>query len=108
MADGYARTSKGGVGCVCVTTGVGALSALNGIMMSYAERVPIVIISGTPFALESGKAQNGSILLHHTTGTSTSMTAEADIFKQVCCNVCFLDLFPSFFKNEKIITISFS
>ena len=88
MADGYARTSSGGVGCVVVTCGVGSLSAINGTLMSYAEKIPVVYISGTPFILDALKAKKGDIFIHHTTGTETSFTTEAEVFKQVCCEVC--------------------
>ena len=88
MADGYARTSSGGVGCVVVTCGVGSLSAINGTLMSYAEKIPVVYISGTPFILDTLKTKNGNIFIHHTTGTETSFTTEAEVFKHVCCEVC--------------------
>ncbi|MCP3752364.1 alpha-keto acid decarboxylase family protein [Pseudomonas sp. SBB6] len=45
-ADGYARTQ--GFGAVLTTYGVGDLSALNGIAGAYAERVPVIMISGMP------------------------------------------------------------
>ncbi|WP_460418191.1 alpha-keto acid decarboxylase family protein [Pseudomonas sp. microsymbiont 2] len=45
-ADGYARAQ--GFGAVLTTYGVGDLSALNGIAGAYAERVPVVMISGMP------------------------------------------------------------
>lgn len=45
-ADGYAR--RRGAGAVLTTFGPGELSAINGIAGSYAERVPVVHIAGTP------------------------------------------------------------
>ena len=45
-ADGYARIK--GMGAISVTYGVGELSAINGIAGAYAERVPVVAISGAP------------------------------------------------------------
>lgn len=47
-ADGYARTHPGGPGAVLTTWAVGELSAINGIMGAYAERVPIVHVVGLP------------------------------------------------------------
>ncbi len=44
-ADAYARLR--GLGVVVVTYSVGELSALNGVAGSYAERVPVVVITGT-------------------------------------------------------------
>ncbi len=45
-ADGYARIR--GIAAVVTTTGVGELSAINGIAGAYAEQVPIVNIVGEP------------------------------------------------------------
>ena len=45
-ADGYAR--RKGAGIVCTTYGVGELSALNGLMGSMAERLPVFHLVGTP------------------------------------------------------------
>jgi TPP-dependent 2-oxoacid decarboxylase len=44
-ADGYARIR--GVGALVTTYGVGELSALNGVAGSFAERVPVVLITGS-------------------------------------------------------------
>lgn len=59
-ADGYARTQ--GFGSVLTTYGVGDLSALNGIAGAYAERVPVILISGMPPL----HAILDRALLHHT------------------------------------------
>ncbi|MBR8830649.1 MAG: Indole-3-pyruvate decarboxylase [Chroococcopsis gigantea SAG 12.99] len=61
-ADAYARVK--GIGAVCVTYGVGGFSLVNAVVGAYAERVPLVVISGAPNS--SVKQQN--LLLHHTTG----------------------------------------
>ena len=45
-ADGYARIN--GLGVLVTTFGVGELSAVNGIAGSYAERVPVIAITGAP------------------------------------------------------------
>ena len=45
-ADGYARIN--GIGAMVTTFGVGELSAVNGIAGSYAERVPVIAITGAP------------------------------------------------------------
>jgi len=61
-ADAYARAN--GIGAVCVTYGVGGLSLCNATMGSFAERVPVITISGGPPTSEE-KYQH---LLHHTIG----------------------------------------
>jgi indolepyruvate decarboxylase len=61
-ADGYARIR--GIGAFSSTFGVGELSAINGVAGAFAERVPIVVITGSP-------ATNYFLtrpLLHHTLG----------------------------------------
>jgi indolepyruvate decarboxylase len=64
-ADGYARLN--GMGALSVTNAVGALSAINGIAGSYAERVPVVLIAGS-IPLRSIERGLG---MHHTTGDGT-------------------------------------
>ncbi len=61
-ADGYARIR--GVGALVTTYGVGELSAINGVAGSFAERVPVVVITGAP-ATAHFKTR---ALLHHTLG----------------------------------------
>ena len=58
-ADAYARTK--GMGAVCVTYCVGGLSTVNAIAGAYAEKSPVVVISGAPGIKERGK----DALLHH-------------------------------------------
>ena len=45
-ADGYARIK--GISAMVTTFGVGELSAVNGIAGAYAERVPVIAITGAP------------------------------------------------------------
>ncbi|MFL6482432.1 MAG: alpha-keto acid decarboxylase family protein [Nitrososphaera sp.] len=58
-ADAYARVR--GLGVVCVTYGVGALKLINTTAQAYAEKSPVVIISGAPGLKEQIK----NPLLHH-------------------------------------------
>lgn len=61
-ADGYARIR--GVGAFSSTYGVGELSALNGVAGAFAERVPIVVLTGSPATINFRNRP----LLHHTLG----------------------------------------
>ena len=61
-ADGYARIR--GVGAFSSTYGVGELSAINGVAGAFAERVPVVVITGSP-ATANFRTRP---LLHHTLG----------------------------------------
>ena len=45
-ADAYARIN--GMGAVCVTYCVGGLSICNSIAGAYAEKSPVVVITGSP------------------------------------------------------------
>lgn len=58
-ADAYARVN--GLGLVCVTYCVGGLNVLNAIAGAYAEKSPVVVISGAPGRKEREKDP----LLHH-------------------------------------------
>ena len=61
-ADGYARIK--GIGAFASTFGVGELSAINGVAGSFAERVPVVVITGSPSTINFRTRP----LLHHTLG----------------------------------------
>src|SRR6266436_471872 len=58
-ADGYARVR--GLGAVCVTYCVGGLKVVNPIAGAFAEKSPVVVISGAPGMHEREK----NPLLHH-------------------------------------------
>lgn len=66
-ADAYARIK--GIGCVCVTYGVGGFSAMNAIAGAYAEQVPVVILVGGPRTSQ----RHSSMLLHHSVGDHKTM-----------------------------------
>lgn len=61
-ADGYARLR--GAAILCTTYNVGELSALNGVMGSYAERLPIFHLVGQP----SSRLQHARAVTHHSLG----------------------------------------
>ena len=58
-ADAYARVK--GMGAACVTYGVGGLSMINAVTAAYAEKSPLVVISGSPGI----KERREGALLHH-------------------------------------------
>lgn len=72
-ADAYARVK--GLGAVCVTYGVGALKIANTTAQAYAEKSPVVVISGAPGIEEQKKSQ----LLHH---QFTDFGAQKRIFEE--------------------------
>ena len=58
-ADAYARVN--GLGAVCITYCVGGLSLCNSIAGAYAEKSPVIVISGAPGIAE----RRNNPLLHH-------------------------------------------
>src|SRR5688500_15871215 len=58
-ADAYSRLN--GIGLVCVTYCVGGLNVLNAIAGAYAEKSPVVVVSGAPGRADREKDP----LLHH-------------------------------------------
>ncbi|KAK58270.1 alpha-keto acid decarboxylase family protein [Staphylococcus lugdunensis] len=64
-ADGYARLK--GISALVTTFGVGELSAVNGIAGSYAERVPVIAITGAP----TRTVEQAKKYVHHSLGEGT-------------------------------------
>ena len=58
-ADAYARIN--GIGAVCVTYCVGGLNTVNAIACAYAERSPVVLLTGSPGLQERTRTP----YLHH-------------------------------------------
>jgi indolepyruvate decarboxylase len=58
-ADAYSRIN--GIGLVCVTYCVGGLNVLNAVAGAYAEKSPVVVVSGAP----GKKDREKDPLLHH-------------------------------------------
>ncbi|MDP1901464.1 MAG: indolepyruvate/phenylpyruvate decarboxylase [Rubrivivax sp.] len=66
-ADAAAR-ARGGLGVAAVTYGAGAFNLVNTVAGAYAERVPLVVLSGAPAAHEAASG----LLLHHQVKTLDS------------------------------------
>lgn len=83
-ADGYARV-HGRLGVACVTYCVGGLNMLNSIACAWAEKSPVVVISGGP----SPNDRKMDPLLHHKVRT---FDTQRRIFEEVtCANAVLLD-----------------
>jgi indolepyruvate decarboxylase len=74
-ADAYARVN--GIGAVCVTYCVGGLSLCNSIAGAYAEKSPVVVISGSPGLGE----RTHDPLLHHKV---KDFHTQAEVFRRLC------------------------
>jgi indolepyruvate decarboxylase len=81
-ADAYARLR--GMGVVLVTYSVGGLNLINPIAEAYAEKSPVVVISGAPSARE----RRLPTLLHHQV---KSFETQLNIYKEVTAATAVLD-----------------
>ncbi len=81
-ADGYARVH--GLGAVCVTYCVGGLSLCNSIAGAYAEKSPIIVISGAPGVEE----RRSDPLLHHRV---RDFNTQREVFEKLTVATALLD-----------------
>lgn len=82
-ADASARAHMG-IGVAAVTYGAGALNMVNAVAAAYAEKSPLVVLSGGP-----GKGESHSgLLLHHQAKT---LDSQFQMFKEITCDQVRLD-----------------
>ena len=82
-ADAAARVNCS-LGVAAVTYGAGALNMVNAVAGAYAERSPVVVISGAP-----GKGEAGTgLLLHHQAKT---LDSQYRIYREITCEQVVLD-----------------
>ena len=81
-ADAYARLN--GLGVVCVTYCVGGLSVVNPIAGAYAEKAPVLVISGAPGL---GERRPDRLLHHQVKGYET----QREVFEKVTVASAALD-----------------
>jgi indolepyruvate decarboxylase len=81
-ADAYARVN--GLGCVCVTYCVGGLSTCNSIAGAYAEKSPVVVLSGSPGLSE----RVSNPLLHHKV---RDFSTQLEVFEKITVASAVLD-----------------
>ncbi|MFN9917618.1 MAG: thiamine pyrophosphate-binding protein, partial [Pirellulaceae bacterium] len=74
-ADAYARIH--GMGAVCVTYCVGGLSVCNSIAGAFAEKSPVVMLTGSPGL---GERVNNPLLHHKVRDFHTQL----DVFDKLC------------------------
>jgi indolepyruvate decarboxylase len=80
-ADGYARLN--GAGAAVVTYCVGGFSILNAVAGAYAERVPLIVISGAPPA----RRREAGALVHHLV---SNYYLQLDMLKKVTIDAALL------------------
>jgi indolepyruvate decarboxylase len=81
-ADAYARVN--GAGCVVCTYSVGASKLINAVQCAYAERSPLIVISGAPGLNE----RNEDFLLHHMV---RHFNSQKKMFDEITCYSTVLD-----------------
>lgn len=81
-ADAYARLN--GIGCACVTYCVGGLNTVNAVACAYAERSPVVLLSGSPGAAERIRTP----LMHHMV---RDFSTQKDVFEKITVASAILD-----------------
>ncbi|MCM2288927.1 MAG: indolepyruvate/phenylpyruvate decarboxylase [Sulfuritalea sp.] len=82
-ADASARAHQG-LGVAAVTYGAGALNMVNAVAAAYAEKSPVVVLSGGP---GKGESRSG-LLLHHQAKT---LDSQFQMFKEITCDQVKLD-----------------
>lgn len=74
-ADAYARVH--GMGALCVTYCVGGMNVCNSVAGAYAEKSPVVVVSGSPGLAE----RDNNPLLHHMV---RDFRTQYDVFEKLC------------------------
>ncbi|MDD2925017.1 indolepyruvate/phenylpyruvate decarboxylase [Rhodoferax sp.] len=82
-ADASARINAS-LGVAAVTYGAGALNMINSVAAAFAEKSPLVVLSGGP---GKGESRSG-LLLHHQAKT---LDSQFQIFKEITCDQVRLD-----------------
>jgi len=82
-ADAAARF-HGGLSVAVATWGAGALNLVNPVAGAYAERVPVVVVSGAPGVRERASG----FRLHH---MARELETQTHIFREITCDQAVLD-----------------
>ena len=94
-ADAYARIN--GLSAVCVTYCVGGFSLINSIGGAFAEKSPVIVISGSP----GMKERTGDVLLHHMV---RNFECQHEIFENItCANTVLRDPSRAAFEIDRVI-----
>ncbi len=85
---GFAADAAARVRCApslaAVTYGAGAFNVVNAVASAFAEKSPVVVVSGAPGTEERGSG----LLLHHQAKT---LDSQFEMFRQVTCDQARLD-----------------
>lgn len=97
-ADAYARVH--GMGALCVTYCVGGLSVCNSIAGAYAEKSPVVVISGAPGLSE----RVNNPLLHHKV---RDFRTQLEVFEKLCAaSAELIDPVEAFREIDRVLDVA--
>lgn len=82
-ADAAARF-HGGIGVAAITYGAGAFNLVNSVAGAFAERSPVVVLSGAPSRAERGSG----LLVHHQART---LESQLNVYREITCDQAVLD-----------------
>ena len=74
----------GGLGVAAITYGAGAFNLVNPIAGAYAERSPVVVLSGAPSRAERSRG----LLVHHQART---LESQLNVYREITCDQAVLD-----------------
>jgi len=95
-ADAYARIK--GISAVCVTYCVGGFNLINAVGGAFAEKSPVVVISGSPGI----KERQEDVLLHHMVG---QFECQHKVFSNItCANTVLRDPDRACFEIDRVLS----
>ena len=74
----------GGIGVAAITYGAGAFNLVNPVAGAYAERSPLVVLSGAP----SRPERSSGLLVHHQART---LDSQLNVYREITCDQAVLD-----------------
>ncbi len=75
---------RGGLGVAAITYGAGAFNLVNAVAAAYAERSPVVVLSGAP----SRPERTSGLLVHHQART---LDSQLNVYREITCDQAVLD-----------------
>jgi len=84
FAADAATRFHGGIGVAAITYGAGAFNLVNPIAGAYAERTPVVVLSGAP----SRSERSSGLLVHH---QARSLDSQLNVYREITCDQAVLD-----------------
>lgn len=84
FAADAATRFHGGIGIAAITYGAGAFNLVNPVAGAYAERTPLVVLSGAPSRAE----RTSGLLVHHQART---LDSQLDVYREITCDQAVID-----------------